>query len=105
LAYKAVNYVKQVQNYLNKTRCQYAIGSVLPGLTEHREIITKSLIGTPGFFVAYAQDRIKYVDATTFFTRTKPVNNLFDDTGSDGFHPGPQQHENYAEQFLKQLNK
>jgi hypothetical protein len=105
LAYKAVNYVRQVQNYLNKIGCRYAIGSVLPGLTEHREIVVKNLINTPGFFIAYDPDRIKYVDAATFFTRNRPVNQLFADIGSDGFHPGPQQHKLYAEQFLNELDK
>ena len=105
IAYKAVNYVRQVQNYLNKIGCQYAIGYTLPGLTEHREILTRELAGTPGFFIAYNPDQIKYVDAATFFTRTQPVNNLFIDVGNDGFHPGPEQHKIYAEQFLKQLNK
>jgi hypothetical protein len=105
IAYKAVNYVRQVQNYLNKIGCQYSIGYTLPGLTEHREIVTTQLTATPGFFIAYDADRIKYVDAATFFTRTRPVNNLFIDVGSDGFHPGPKQHIVYAEQFLKELDK
>jgi hypothetical protein len=103
IAYKAVNYVRQVQNYLNKIGCQYAIGYTLPGLTEHREILTRELAGTPGFFIAYNPDQIKYVDAATFFTRTQPVNNLFIDVGNDGFHPGPEQHKIYAEQFLNKI--
>lgn len=105
LAYKAVNYVRQVQNYLNKIGCQFAIAYTLPGLAEHKEIITKSLTGTDGFFIAYDTAQIKYVDAVTFFTRTRPVNNLFTDVGHDGFHPGPKQHMIYAEQFLNELNK
>ena len=105
LAYKAVNYVQQVQNYLNKIGSRYAIGSVLPGLSEHREIVVNSLTDTPGFFIAYDPDLIKYVDTATFFARTRPINNLFVDVGTDGFHPGPQQHELYAEQFFNQLNK
>jgi hypothetical protein len=105
LARKAVNYVQQVQNYLNRVGCRYAIGYTLPGLTEHREIVSKNLTNTPGFFIAYDPDRIKYVDAAAFFTRTRPVNNLFIDVGTDGFHPGPQQHIVYAEQFLKELDK
>lgn len=103
LAYKAVNYVRQVQNYLNKIGCRYAIGYTIPGLTEHREILLRNLSGTDNFFVAYELTKVKHVDAQTFFKATKPVNNLFCDVGADGFHPGPEQHRLYADQFLKQI--
>jgi hypothetical protein len=105
LAYKAVNYVKQVQNYLGKIGCRYAIGYTLPGLRDHREILLKNLTTTPGFLIMYNQDRVSNTDTETFFKSTKPSNKLFDDVGSDGFHPGPQQHKLYAEQFLKVLSK
>jgi len=104
LAYKAVNHVRQVQNYLSKIGCQWAIGSALPGLNDHKNIVVENLRNTANFFVAYDENSVKYVDTTTFFTRTRPVNNLFIDVGTDGFHPGPQQHRLYAEQFLKALN-
>lgn len=105
LAYKAVNYVQQVQNYLGKIQCQFAINYTLPGLDEHRQILIDHLTDSPGFFIGYDETRVKYVDATTFLKRSTPANDLFVDVGSDGFHPGPKQHELYAEQFLKQLNK
>jgi hypothetical protein len=104
LAYKAVDYVRQIQNYLNKIGCKYAIGSTLPGLDEHRKILIEHLETTPNFSIMYDSKRIKYVDSATFFKLSTPLNNLFDDIGSDGFHPGPKQHKLYAEQFLKVLN-
>lgn len=103
LAYKAVNYVKQVQNYLNKIGCKYAIGYTLPGLADHREVLLKHLSSTPNFAIMYDRDRIKPVDAQTFLTLSKPAYNLFIDVGTDGVHPGPQQHQLYAEHFLKTL--
>ena len=105
LAYKAVNYVKQVQNYLDKIGCQYAIGYTLPGLDSHREILINNLKDTRNFFIAYNPTQIKVkVSVTDFLTGHRPVNNLFVDVGSDGFHPGPQQHIVYAKQFLEALN-
>jgi len=103
LAYKAINHVRQVQNYLDRVGCQYAIGSILPGLSDHKNIMLENLRNTASFFVAYDLDRVKYVDTATLFTRTRPVNDLFIDVGTDGVHPGPQQHRSYAEQFLKAL--
>jgi len=105
LAYKAVNYVKQVQNYLDKIKCQYVIGSMLPGLEQHQKIILQHLETNSNFCVMYNFERVKFVDLATFFSISKPVYNLFEDTGSDQFHPGPKQHKLYAEQFLKCLHK
>jgi hypothetical protein len=100
LAYKAVNYVKQVQNHLGKIGCYYVIGSILPGLDEHRKILIEHLEASANFYIMYNITRIKYIDPATFLKLSKPLNNLFDDVGSDGFHPGPKQHQVYAEQFL-----
>ena len=105
LAYKAVDYVRQVQNYLNKIGCKYAIGYTLPGLDEHRQILIDALSGTSNFFVAYDPALIKIkVSAAEFLLQSRPANKQFIDIGSDSLHPGVLQHQLYADQFLKILN-
>jgi hypothetical protein len=105
LAYKAVEYVRQVQNYLNKIGCKYAIGYTLPGLDKHRQILIDALSGTSNFFVAYDPALIKIkVSATEFLLQSRPANKQFIDIGSDSLHPGVLQHQLYADQFLKILN-
>jgi hypothetical protein len=106
LAYKAVNYVKQVQRYLDQVDCKYAIGHILPGLDEHRQILLNNLNNTQNFFIAYNTELLtaSASNHTTFLTQSRPVNNIFVDTGTDGFHPGPLQHIIYADQFLKMVN-
>ena len=104
LAYKAVNHVRQVQNYLDKIGCKFAIGYTLPGLDEHRQIMLDRLIDTAGFFIAY--DTVTNLIApspTEFFNLTRPSQNIFVDVGHDGFHPGPQQHKLYCNKFLNKL--
>jgi len=104
LAYKAVNYVQQVQSYLQKISCRFAIASFLPGLDEHRQIMLDRLNNTAGFFVAYDQpsDAVG-PSATEFLNLTRPAKNIFVDVGTDGFHPGPCQHELYCDKFLNHL--
>lgn len=104
LAYKAVNYVKQVQNYLNKIGCNYAIGYVLPGLDDHKQILINNLINSSNFFIAYNHDSTtRKINAEEFLSATAPKHISFLDLGSDGMHPGPKQHQLYAEQFYNML--
>jgi hypothetical protein len=101
LAYKAVNYVNQVKNFLEKIQCCYAIGYMLGGIQEHKQIILEKLSG-PRFFVAFNNSPI-IKTRLNFLQTVGPVTGEFIDTGSDGFHPGPEQHRVYAEKFLQQL--
>jgi hypothetical protein len=104
LAYKAVNYVRQVQTYLQNIGCKFAIASLLPGLDEHRQIMLDRLIDAAGFFVAYDHDASSASPSPTEFLKlTRPSHNIFVDVGSDGFHPGPQQHKLYCNKFLNKL--
>ena len=102
LAYKAVNYVKQVQNYLSKINSKYAIGYILPGLDDHKKIILDNLSDTPNFFVAH-NPAIKNMSPAEFLSLSPPLN-IFNDIGTDKIHPGPMQHRLYAEQFLKTIS-
>jgi lysophospholipase L1-like esterase len=104
LAYKAINYVKQVQNYLTKINCKFAIGYTLPGLADHEEILLKNLTDTANFFVAYNQLVVREkINVFKFLTQTLPPIQIFADLGNDGIHPGPKQHQIYANQFLELL--
>lgn len=106
LAYKAINYVKQVQNFLNKVGCRYAIGYTLPGLIEHEDILLSNLADTKNFVVMYKKSfNREKTDVLKFLSRTVPPTQMFVDIGNDGFHPGPQQHQLYADQFLEVLVK
>ena len=107
LAYKAVNYIKQVQNFLNKLSCEHSIGYMLPGILEHKKIIIDQFSHSKNFFTVFDPtntESLSKTDFKDFFSRTRPTNNYFVDVGSDGIHPGQQQHQVYAEQFLKNLN-
>lgn len=101
LAYKAVNYVKQVENYLSKIGCNYSMGYFISGLLEHRNIILSHFKENKKFFIAFDEDQIPTGRPSL------PNESLlkFVDVGSDGIHPGPKQHKIYAEMFLKNLKQ
>lgn len=104
LAYRAIDYVKQVQNFLNKIKCQYSIGYLLPGIDDHKQIVLDELANSKNFFVAERLDKSFNADKTKFLKQTIPnINDMFVDVGTDGFHPGPEQHRLYANYFLTSL--
>lgn len=104
LAYKAIDYVRQVQNFLNKIRCQYSIGYLLPGINDHKQLVLDQLTNSKNFFVANGIEKSNNPDKTKFLKQTIPnINDMFVDVGTDGFHPGPKQHQLYANQFLISL--
>ena len=105
LAFKAVNYIIQVQRSLTRVGCRFLIGYMIPGLSKHREIILDRLSNTDNFVVMFDATRITTNPDSTFFSRSRPANMIFDDVGTDGMHPGPQQHQNYARQFLQNLKE
>jgi hypothetical protein len=103
LAFKAVNYVKQVQNFLDKIDCQYLIGYMLPGIDDHKQILLDNLSTTKSFFVAAEFDKINNADKNIFLKQIIPNTDMFVDVGTDKIHPGPKQHQLYAEQFIFNL--
>jgi hypothetical protein len=104
LAYKAINYVKQVQNFLNKIGCQYSIGYLLPGIDDHKKIVLDELANSKNFFVAERLDKSFNADKTKFLNQTIPnTTDMFIDVGTDGFHPGVLQHQYYANKYMNIL--
>lgn len=102
LAYKTVAYVRQVENFLKKIGCTFKCASLLPGLPDHAKIIQDQLKDNQNFFATYTlADR----NEPSLLERLMPpkVSN-FIDIGSDGLHPGPKQHEEYARLFIHSLN-
>ena len=105
VAYKAINYVKQVQNFLNKIGCQYSIGYLLPGIDDHKKIVLDELANSRNFFVAERLDKSFNADKTKFLNQTIPnTTDMFIDVGTDGFHPGVLQHQYYANEYLNILD-
>lgn len=101
LAFKAVNYVNQVRNFLQKIGCRLVIGYMLPGLDEHKKIMLDNLSG-PDFFKAF-DDPPTIKTRANFLKTLGPSPEMFIDVGTDGAHPGPKQHQIYAGKFLQHL--
>lgn len=104
LAYKSVNHVRQVQNFLTKIQCHFVIGYTLPGLKQHCQIMLQHLESTPGFTVMFDINTVNDLDAQSFLHSTHSAHRAFVDLADDGLHPGPRQHWQYAQLFLQGLD-
>jgi hypothetical protein len=97
-AYKNVNYVYQVKNYLDQIGCQYRVGLLLPLAKQHEGVTLNALYNVKEFFVGYNHD---FGD----FNEKNKLGLNFIDHGTDGIHPGPEQHKIYARQFIESLKE
>lgn len=91
LIYKSINYIHQVNNFTKKLGATLVCGIILPPVTE-----------SFGELLTGLRD-IKKV----FFDRDflAPTDLKFLDLGSDNLHPGPLQHQEYANKFLDKLKE
>jgi hypothetical protein len=83
-SYKASHYIQQVTNFLKKVGCQYRLLVMFPPF-EHQYIPLHLTLLDKNAIIGY-NENMKFVDI-----------------GSDGVHPGPEQHKIYARKILNSL--
>lgn len=87
LIFKSINHVLQVANFSKKAGAKFACGILLPPSTGNLETLLYGLSSIELLFVdrnLQSSGGLKFVDI-----------------GKDGLHPGPLQHQSYANDFLK----